>query len=69
MRKGAGEYRYLENGILVELTNWQDFPDVFDELICFNPTPPPQPHSQADHDYLETFLPKFREICSRARSY
>jgi hypothetical protein len=42
-----------------------DIPEEFDHLIKFLPTLPPEPHTQADHDLIDSFMPKMREIGKR----
>ena len=46
-------------------TNVYDIPKKFDHLIKFIPTELPEPHTQADHDYINTFPNKFNEIFKR----
>ena len=36
-------------------------------LIKFVPKEPPEPHSQEDHDYINTFPEKFREVFKRGQ--
>ena len=42
-----------------------DIPEEFDHLIKFVPKAPPEPHTQADHDYINTFSNKFEEVSQR----
>ena len=55
MAKGDGEYIIFVNGRVETYTNWEDIPSSFENIIKFNPTPPPSPHSEEDHEYIETF--------------
>lgn len=69
MKEGQGYYQYIcMNGYLHECSNWKDIPKVINELPAFVPDVPPQPHSQDDHDYLDTFETKFSEYMSRCIS-
>ena len=36
-----------------------------ENIIKFNPTPPPSPHSEEDHEYIETFDKKLHELMDR----
>tara|TARA_Y100001935_G_scaffold175381_1_gene145077 strand:- start:65 stop:271 length:207 start_codon:yes stop_codon:yes gene_type:complete len=63
--KGDGEYIVLVNGKVKTYTNWEDLPSSFENIIKFNPTPPPSPHSKEDHEYIETFDKKLHELMDR----
>ena len=60
-----GEYTVKIGDKLFDYTNVIDIPKEFDHLIKFVPTEPPGPHTQADHDYINTFNNKFKEIFKR----
>ena len=60
-----GEYTVKIGDKLFDYTNVIDIPEEFDYLIKFVPTEPPEPHTQADHDYINTFPNKFNEIFKR----
>jgi len=60
-----GEYTVKIGDKLFDYTNVIDIPKEFDHLIKFVPTEPPEPHTQADHDYINTFPNKFDEIFKR----
>ncbi len=34
-------------------------------IYKFLPTLPPEPHTQEDHDYINSFMPKMRELQKR----
>ena len=42
-----------------------DIPEEFDHLIKFLPTLPPEPHTPEEHDLIDSFMPKMREIQKR----
>lgn len=65
MAKGDGEYIVLVNGRVKTFTNWEDIPSSFENIIKFNPTPPPSPHSEEDHEYIKTFDDKLHEFMNR----
>ena len=60
-----GEYTVKIGNKLFDYTNANDIPKEFDHLIKFLPTLPSEPHTQADHDYIDTFTDKMREIQKR----
>ena len=62
-----GKYTVKIGEKLFDYTNVDDIPEKFDHLIKFVPTEPPEPHSQEDHDYINTFPNKFREIFKKGQ--
>ena len=66
--EGAGQYAYIAvGGRAVACQNWHDIPDQIENLLWFMPELPPDPHTQADHNYIDTFNPKFQEILGRCQ--
>ena len=63
--KGDGEYIILIKGEVKTFTNWKDIPGSFENIIKFNPTPPPSPHNEEDHEYINTFDDKLHELMGR----
>ena len=57
-----GEYTVKIGNKLFDYTNVDDIPEKFDHLIKFVPTSPPEPQTQEDHDYINTFPIKINEI-------
>ncbi len=65
---GAGTYEWVDAaGELCRGTHWDDLPAQMDRLVRFEPAIPPEPHSQADHDLIDTFVPRLREAMQRCR--
>ena len=60
-----GEYTVKIGNKLFDYTNVSDIPEKFDHLIKFVPIEPPEPHTQADHDYINTFPDKFKQVFER----
>ena len=60
-----GEYTVKIGDELFEYTNANDIPKKFDHLIKFVQKEPPEPHTQEDHDYINTFPKKFKEVFER----
>ena len=63
-----GEFIVKINGELVTYTNYDDIPDTFDHVIKFNPDWPESPHTQEDHDYMETFIDKLQRLMEIERN-
>ena len=57
-----GEYVIMVAGELITYTDYNDIPNAFDHVIKFNPDWPPSPHTQEDHDYMETFNDKLQVL-------
>ena len=60
-----GEYTVKIGNKLFDYTNVNDIPKEFDHLIKFLPTLPPEPHTPEEHDLIDSFMPKMREIQKR----
>jgi hypothetical protein len=50
------------SGQLHEYARYEDIPDVFDHVIEFCPEIPPGPHTQAQHDEIDAWVPKFDRL-------
>ncbi len=50
------------SGQLHEYTRYEDIPDVFDHVIEFCPEIPPGPHTQAQHDEIDAWVPRFERL-------
>ena len=58
----TGEFTVMINGELVTYTNYNDIPDMFEHVIKYAPDWPRPPHTQEDHDYMETFNNKLQRL-------
>ena len=58
----TGEFTVMINGELVTYTNYDDIPDTFEHVIKYAPDWPEPPHTQEDHDYMETFNNKLQRL-------
>ena len=58
----TGEFTVMINGELVTYTNYNDIPDTFEHVIKYAPDWPEPPHTQKDHDYMETFNNKLQRL-------
>ena len=60
-----GEYVVKIDNKTFEYTDANDIPKKFDHLIKFVPTSPPEPHSEEEHELIDSFMIKFKEIQKR----
>jgi len=58
------------SGQLHTFTRYEDIPEEFDRVIEFCPEIPPGPHTQEQHDEIDSWVPKFDRLMEieRARS-
>ena len=65
--KWPGKYRWVEIDGITQSTSscWSDIPDRINRIIYFIPDGIPEPHTQNDHDILESLRVKFREVMGR----
>ena len=57
-----GEFIIKTGEELITYTDYDDIPNMFDHVIKFNPDWPEPPHTQEDHDYMETFNDKLQRL-------
>jgi hypothetical protein len=62
-----GKFTIRESNQIIVYEKYEDIPQVFDNIIEFSPEYPEPPHTQEQHDYIETFVPKLHELLSRER--
>ena len=62
-----GEFVIKVGSKLVTYDNYDDIPMVFDNLISFKPDAPEPPHSEEDHQEMETYNAKLQELMKRER--
>ena len=60
-----GEYKIMINREVVTYTNYDDIPESFDKIISFKPDFPPDPHSDEDHAFMDTFNSKLQALKAR----
>ena len=51
----------------ITYNNFDDIPLEFDHLIQFLPEMPSPPHTEAEHEEMESWVPKFKELLKRQR--
>jgi hypothetical protein len=69
----ASEFVVLIDGQLKTYENYADIPETFDNLIKFLPEVPPPPHTEEQHEEMETWNEKLlilmeRESASRNKN-
>ena len=62
-----GEYKIMIHREVITYTNYDDIPATFDHVISFKPDFPPGPHSEEDHEFMETFNSKLQELMGREK--
>lgn len=61
----TGSFKILVNGELITYTNYNDIPEKFDNVIEFLPDYPPGPHTEEEHDYMETYNSHLLDLLKR----
>jgi hypothetical protein len=60
-----GEFDIIIDGVAHRYTNYDDIPMVFDNLIRFEPEIIPEPHTEEQHEIMETYNDKLKELMKR----
>ena len=63
-----GEFIIKTGEELITYIDYNDIPNTFDHVIKFNPDWPPSPHTQEDHDFMETFNDKLQALMEIERN-
>ena len=61
------KFQVLKNEKLLTFSRYEDIPQSFDNLVCFEPDYPPEPHTEEQHDEMASWLPKLQEVMKRER--
>ena len=59
------EFQFIVNGELVSFDNYDDIPEDFEHVIKFSPDVPSEPHTEEDHEEMETYNAKLQELMRR----
>ena len=51
----------------LEFHNYDDIPMSFDNLIRFEPEVIPEPHTEEEHEIMESYNDKLKELMKRER--
>jgi hypothetical protein len=55
----------LKNGIFETYYKYEDIPESFDNVIEFLPEIPPGPHTHEDHEEIDSWNDKLKELMKR----
>lgn len=64
-----GTFIIKEKNKLITYTKYEDIPMVFDHVIKFDPDWPEGPHTDEEHEYMDTFNDKLQDLMKRERTY
>jgi hypothetical protein len=64
----TGKFEVLKDKKVHKFTKFSDIPESFEHVISFIPDYPEGPHTQEEHNFMETFNSKLQELLSRASS-
>lgn len=59
------EFVILVDGKLQTYTNYDDIPEVFDNVIKFMPEVPPGPHTEEQHEEIDSWNDKFQRLMEK----
>ena len=62
-----GEFVIREGSAIITYGDFDEIPMEFDNLISFKPIAPEPPHSEEDHQEMETYNAKLQELMKRER--
>lgn len=60
-----GEFVVLIDGKLHTFNNYEDIPDIFDNVIKFMPKIPPAPHTEEQHKEIDSWNDKFQKLMEK----
>ena len=65
-----GRFDLIVDGVLRSYQRWEDLPAVFDHVVRFEPTIPPAPHSEDQHEEAALWNARLQQLMEieRARS-
>jgi hypothetical protein len=64
----AHEFVILKNGVLETYNKYEDIPEVFDNLIKFLPDIPDGPHTDEQHEEIDSWNEKLKELLKKERN-
>ena len=53
---------------ILEFNNYEDIPQSFDNVIRFEPIPPEPPHTEDEHEEIDTYNVKLKVLMKRERN-
>ena len=64
----AHYFKILINGRTKVYQNFEDIPQSIENVITFIPEVPPPPHTDEQHEEMETYIPKMNELLERSKN-
>jgi len=61
----AHEFVILRNGVLETYNKYEDIPESFDNIIKFLPDIPDGPHTDEQHEEIDSWNERLRELLKR----
>jgi len=61
----AHEFVILKNGVLETYNKYEDIPESFDNIIKFLPDIPDGPHTAEQHEEIDSWNERLRELLKR----
>lgn len=61
----SNEFVIIKNGIIETYTKYEDIPESFDNVIKFLPEIPEGPHTHEEHDEIEMWNERLKELMKR----
>jgi len=61
----AHYFKILINGRAKVFQKFEDIPQSFENVITFSPEIPPEPHTHEQHEEIDTWGDKLKELMSR----
>jgi hypothetical protein len=55
-------FAIMINGVLHEYDQYEHIPEQFDHVIEFRPEIPPGPHTDQQHEEIESWVPRFQRL-------
>ena len=62
------EFVILVNGKLETFTRYEDIPEEFDNVIKFLPEVPDAPHTEEQHEEIESWNSKLQKLMEKERA-
>jgi|TARA_R100001460_G_scaffold72003_2_gene112701 hypothetical protein len=60
-----GIFAIRDKGHILQFSDYDDIPQSFENLIRFEPVPPPTPHTEKEHKEMHSYNEKLQELMKR----
>ena len=61
-------FKIMVNRKVNTYSRYEDIPEVIDHVIVFDPEIPPPPHNKQDHDEIDLWKDRFKDLMERERA-